>query len=1852
MKKIFNRGMSVLLVLLMISSFMLNTEVSGEILVKPSQIAISIAGGAETGKSAMSFNWITDSAVNFSEIVYGTSPTLDAGTTKIASMTVPVAGDIIPENKRLNFKPINSFNVVINDLIPETKYFYKVGNAANGYSDVSSFTAPANPDDKKPFSFVISADTQGTSASQFENTDKLYSYIKENEPDAAFLIHTGDIVEDASFSDYWKYFFDASQNLLDVLPIMATPGNHDGASYDRDFVQYKARFNHSSLRKPGGLSSAADGTVYSFEYGDALFISLNSYASSADDTVQWNFLSSECASTTKKWKIVYFHTATYDPGSSHYQLDNVRGKKLTDAGVDLVLNGHEHAYARTTLKTTSASSGAGSIQNTKPGEAPTYVIGGSVYNYAYSLDSRDTSWNDFFYDLRINKTGTGGGAIYSPGVYGKVEVTSNALTYKAYYKATGAENQFRIIDTFTITKSGNELTQPVGGGKAPDSVTFLFDSFNQETDKYIARFNWTTPVTMKTTQLYYAKKADFDSNGGKFTNVAVGINSMVDNSEAILNANYNGAGTSYSVEPVQSHKAETVVLEPGTEYVYCVGDGGKNVSDVAAPASFKTPDDNLDAFNFVWISDAQQNASSYNATLNLYKNNSNKILQQALTDFPDTAFILSSGDQVNYGFDTWEWNALFEANTDIFARVPFYMGAGNHEFDGAGNSWAPNSSWDSVDPTMRSLLGRYNPPKNGASFYGGGDGTERMVVGMDKMQFEASNYYFVYGDTLFMMLDYQDQSSALQIKAQQDWMKSVVKQNPTKWRVAIIHKSLFGYRMTNPIASWTNAFDEAGVDVVLMGHDHVYVRTKLYANGTNISPQTYGNGTTYITNYSSNADRRGSYYTKDPVNVAYVDVRTVGPGYSSISISPDEIKVTSKGFGTDGSLVVGEEDALITDTPRAYDLSLWNFPPVPQDINELTITGVTVTGIAKEGQTLSASLTPASATASYSWESSSDGTAWTAIAGVTSSNHTVRKEDVGMYLRCTAKGTGFYNGEAVSPATSKVTSLAGSGATAVKIGTAAELTALSQNFGSEEYPIDGKYELTADIDMSSVTFSAIGGTASKVSFLGTFDGKGHTISDLTINGSDNSTGLFSYIGATGRVVNLRLENVDITGGNCTGAIAGTSTGTVENCHVDGKITGGGYTGGIVGLLHAGTLQNNYVNATISGNTGGGLLGGTNFNNSGSPLTVRDITTGNVILNNYVAGTITGNSYTGSVVGDMGGSSGCLLQTLTGNTAANTVIVNATTSAAIAGYWSGSRPIIDTNQVNYYDSGRLGTSGLPSAIVQVFTGKASADFTQQTTFAELGWDFDTVWSWDAAKGIPVPRVIEVAGDDDNLITIIASAGSGGKISPSGYVLVERGKSQKFTFTANKYFEVDMLKIDGVENTAAAAAEEYTFNDVTAVHSIEVTFKLSDSTSGIVPSLVSESSYYNRAVEAHIWVTVDFGEGALGIQPENRRKAVKSVNIMKNGELVLDCEGGFWFPGTGYGAPEERLEICYDDINKLPGYDNLAPGIYELVITFADLNSTAYTIPLTVEDRVVSELTVEGGTITVDGKATNSPAWVKEGSQIIVKATVPSLQRFVKWTAEGIGNESYSANTVTFIMPAGKVVLKAIFEQEPSGGNDGGSDDDGDDDKTTGSKDTKPSENKPPVSPVDGGKTVKFNDVSNHWAKNAILYVVEKGYFKGTPENSFAPDVSMSRAMFVTVLYRMEKEPVSGASIFTDVDNDVYYSNAVAWAFKEGIVQGVSGTSYNPDGNISREQIAAMFVRYLELKGINLGGSGETSKFADDAQISSYAKEGVAKLSNTGILKGKDNNRFDPQGIATRAEIATMLLRIAETFGLGI
>ena len=102
-----------------------------------------------------------------------------------------------------------------------------------------------------------------------------------------------------------------------------------------------------------------------------------------------------------------------------------------------------------------------------------------------------------------------------------------------------------------------------------------------------------------------------------------------------------------------------------------------------------------------------------------------------------------------------------------------------------------------------------------------------------------------------------------------------------------------------------------------------------------LNQQTYGDGTTYITSYSGNNDRRGPYFEsnkRDPEKVAYVDVKRIGLGFSNISISPSEIRVTSRGYDNEGNLVTGDDNALVTNKPRTPNLAAWNYPSVPQDV--------------------------------------------------------------------------------------------------------------------------------------------------------------------------------------------------------------------------------------------------------------------------------------------------------------------------------------------------------------------------------------------------------------------------------------------------------------------------------------------------------------------------------------------------------------------------------------------------------------------------------------------------------------------------------------------------------------------------------------------------------------------------------------------------------------------------------------------------------------------------------------------------------------------------------------------------------
>lgn len=184
---------------------------------------------------------------------------------------------------------------------------------------------------------------------------------------------------------------------------------------------------------------------------------------------------------------------------------------------------------------------------------------------------------------------------------------------------------------------------------------------------------------------------------------------------------------------------------------------------------------------------------------------------------------------------------------------------------------------------------------------------------------------------------------------------------------------------------------------------------------------------------------------------------------------------------------------------------------------------------------------------------------------------------------------------------------------------------------------------------------------------------------------------------------------------------------------------------------------------------------------------------------------------------------------------------------------------------------------------------------------------------------------------------------------------------------------------------------------------------------------------------------------------------------------------------------------------------------------------------------------------------------------------------------------------------------------------------------------------------GSSSTPFLDIRTHWAKSAIESAVAKGLFTGTSATTFHPDQAMNRAMLVTVLYRMEKEPTAegDGKRFADVSAGAYYAKAVAWASDKGIVAGYSETQFGPEDTITREQLAVILNRYATYKGYNTSKTADLAAFQDADQISEWARVPVQWANAMKLLNGRTSTTLAPKGSATRAEVAKILVTFLDT-----
>ena len=271
------------------------------------------------------------------------------------------------------------------------------------------------------------------------------------------------------------------------------------------------------------------------------------------------------------------------------------------------------------------------------------------------------------------------------------------------------------------------------------------------------------------------------------------------------------------------------------------------------------------------------------------------------------------------------------------------------------------------------------------------------------------------------------------------------------------------------------------------------------------------------------------------------------------------------------------------------------------------------------------------------------------------------------------------------------------------------------------------------------------------------------------------------------------------------------------------------------------------------------------------------------------------------------------------------------------------------------------------------------------------------------------------------------------------------------------------------------------------------------------------------------------------------------------------------------------------------------------------STRYTVSVEDTDNGSVEVSPtrasKGSTVTVTVKP-------DEGYELDELTVTDKNGDSVKLTDKGDGK-------YTFQMPASKVTVEAVFtavEPEPEG--------------------------------------LPFTDVtSGDWFYDAVAYVYDKGMMEGTTDTTFAPTMNLTRSMIAQVLYNLEERPEApGAAGFPDVAAGAWYADAVNWAAARGIVKGYDTGAFGPEDSVTREQLAAILYRYAQVKGYDTTRGGmAVREFSDSASISDWAQEAMAWAVNAQVLSGKGNGVLDPQGTATRAEVAQMLMNFGEHVG---
>lgn len=790
-------------------------------------------------------------------------------------------------------------------------------------------------------------------------------------------------------------------------------------------------------------------------------------------------------------------------------------------------------------------------------------------------------------------------------------------------------------------------------------------------------------------------------------------------------------------------------------------------------------------------------------------------------------------------------------------------------------------------------------------------------------------------------------------------------------------------------------------------------------------------------------------------------------------------------------------------------------------------------------------------------------------------------------------------------------------------------------------------------------------------------------------------------------IRIAAGELNITGGTIEGTSltdgndlqSGGSGGTL-GAIVVGKASGG-YLGNIdVNISNGAVIQNTATNGTDDARPAAIVVSDKNmanseYQNSSINVTTEDIEiTGDIIKISNLTSTptsdggetvldINNTAVTGSVINQSKSDLNMTSSTVTGDMAntgtGNTFVSDSTISGTVKNSGTGAVAVTGNSHVNKTEntgSGSIFVEGDASSdVVALVNGKPYNDLQTAVNKAPDNARITLVKNVEVNHAVTIPAGVTLDSSKNTTITLTTKLDNGAFITAGGdnvtirnitintngnakhgvqFYRVKGGEMDKVTVNGGYYTSVivngaeatiknSILNLDkgqGYTNIEFAVGDGVTTVPKVTIENVTVTpnrpvvymdkttfdrIQALSATSGITRDELNEQYvkgaflyYYDSTAsdpdDTLPVITFDPTEGSIA-------DSAKTQKINTSGHLASLPTAS----RSGY-----RLDGWY---TKAEGGDKITTD------TLFTENTTVYAQ----WSKKSSSSSRYDGYITIinpkNGEVSVSDDWAYEDDKITL--TITPDKGYVVDKIEIVDDEGDKIdakkvddedNKYTFRMANCDVTVTVTFKEEGKTTEDTDKEEDKDEETTETPETTE----------------LNFTDVKeSDWFFKGVEYVVDKGVMSGVSENQFDPSGKLTRAMLVQMLYNMESRPACDAeNAFIDVPVGQWYTDAVIWANDEKIVSGMGEGLFAPNMEITREQMVAMLYNYAKYKGYDVTASADLSKFADNASVSTWAQPAMQWAVAEGYISGMGDNQLAPQGTATRAEIASVIMRFME------